>query len=152
MVRVRNTGKTAAPASEPTSAEPVAPVKPSVPAQPSTPSTSGTPSASGTPSTPKPDTSGVHVDASSLTVKTNYGTVLQKDVDTGCPDCTVRIGGDPIALHVSGTEVPVSSWTSDKPGVVEVAADGKLTPVSAGTAHVTAKVGDAEIVCIIRVK
>ena len=146
-VRVRNTGKTAAEADAPMVAEPIVPTEPAAPGTtaPSTPAPS-TPA----PSTPTPSTT--HVDAASLTVKTNYGTVLKNDPGTGYPDCTVRIGGDPISLSIVGTEVPVSSWTSDKTSVVEVSRDGHLTPVSAGTAHVTAKVGDAEITCIIRVR
>ncbi|MBO4914435.1 MAG: Ig-like domain-containing protein [Oscillospiraceae bacterium] len=154
IVRVNNTGRTAEPAAAPTSVEPVTPTAPATPgtsaASPS--GSSGSASQSTSQPSPTPTPSSTHVDASSLKVKTNYGTTLQKDPDTGYPDCTVRIGGDPIALKISGTDVPVSSWTSDKPSVVEVSADGKLTPVSAGTAHVTAVVGDAEIICIIRVR
>lgn len=146
-VRVRNTGKTASAADAPMVAESIVPTAPAAPG-------STTPSApepgTQTPGTPAP--SGAHVDAGSLSVKTNYGTTLKKDPGTGYPDCTVRIGGDPITLSVVGTDVPVSSWTSDRTSVVEVASNGHLTPVSAGTAHVTAKVGDAEITCIIRVR
>ena len=141
IVRVVSTGKTAAPAEAPT----VAPVASTTPAQTeTTPAQTGTDAASGS--------DGTHVDASSLSVRTNYGTVLQKDPGTGYPDCTVRIGGDPISLNITGTDVPVSSWTSDKTSVVTVDASGHLTPVSAGTAHVTATVGDATITCIIRVR
>ena len=149
VVRVNNTGRTAAAADAPTAAEPVTPTAPAAPG-----TTTVTPSTPTTPTTPTtPSTSGTaHVDASSLTVKTNYGTTLQKDPGTGYPDCTVRIGGDPISLQVNGTDVAVSSWTSDKTSVVEISNDGKLTPVSAGTAHVTATVGDAKITCIIRVR
>ena len=152
-VRVRNTGKTAAAADAPMVAEPIVPTAPAAPGSqaPSTPSTQ-TPStpAPSTPSTPASSTT--HVDAASLSVKTNYGTVLKNDPGTGYPDCTVRIGGDPISLSIVGTDVPVSSWTSDKTSVVEVSSSGALTPVSAGTAHVTAKVGDATVTCIIRVR
>ena len=154
-VRVRNTGRTAAAAGAPTTAEPVTPVAPAAPGTatetPPAPSTPSTPVT--TPSTPTtPPSSDTHVDASSLNVKTNYGTTLQKDPGTGYPDCTVRIDGDPISLRVIGTDVPVSGWTSDKTSVVEISNDGKLTPVSVGTAHVTATVGDAKITCIIRVR
>lgn len=148
-VRVRNTGKTAAAADAPMVAEPIVPTAPAAPgSNTQTPNTQA-------PSTQTPNTqtpSGTHVDAASLSVKTNYGTMLKEDPGTGYPDCTVRIGGDPITLSVVGTDVPVSSWTSDKTSVVEISSDGHLTPVSAGTAHVTAKVGDAEITCIIRVR
>lgn len=150
-VRVRNTGKTAAAADAPTVAETIVPT---APAKPGTSETTTTPPVV-TPAAPAAPSSGgsaQHVDASSLAVKTNYGTKLQKDPDTGQPDCTVRIGGDPITLTVIGTDVPVSSWTSDKTSVVTVSQDGKLTPVSIGTAHVTATVGDATITCIIRVR
>ncbi|MBE7003113.1 MAG: hypothetical protein E7425_02350 [Ruminococcaceae bacterium] len=152
IVRVTNTGKTAAPAEAPTSVEPITPTEPPAPGTASqTPSGSEQQTSSGT-TAQTPSTTTTHVDASSLKVKTNYGTTLQKDPDTGYPDCTVYIGGDPIALQISGTDVPVSSWTSDKESVVKVASDGKLTPISKGTAHVVAKVGDATITCIIRVR
>lgn len=153
-VRVRNTGKTAAAADAPMVAKPIVPTAPAAPGSntptPSTPTPSTPTPSTPAPSTPAPSTT--HVDADSLSVKTNYGTTLKKDPGTGYPDCTVRIGGDPISLTVVGTDVAVSSWTSDKTSVVEVSSDGHLTPVSAGTAHVTAKVGDAEITCIIRVR
>lgn len=153
-VRVRNTGRDAAPASAPTVAEPVAPAAPAAPGSASVPKAPEDPAAETKPAETKPAASGSaqHVDASALSVKTNYGTKLQKDPGSGYPDCTVRIGGDPISLVISGTDVPVSSWTSDKTSVVEVSDAGKLTPVSPGTAHVTATVGDAEITCIIRVR
>ena len=153
-VRVRGTGKSASAAGAPTVAEPVTPVAPANPGTttttpatstaPETPTTSGGSAAAGN--------SNTHVDASSLGVKTNYGTQLQKDPGSGYPDCTVRIGGDPITLIVTGTSVPVSGWSSDKTSVVTVDDNGRLTPVSAGTAHVTATVGDAKITCIIRVR
>lgn len=158
IVRVNNTGRTAEPADAPTSAEPVTPTAPTSPATSGSTGSQTAAQPTTTPTTPTtttpttPSASATHVDASSLSVKTNYGTTLQKDPDTGYPDCTVRIGGDPIALRIAGTDVPVSSWTSDNTSVVEVSADGKLTPVSKGTAHVTARVGDAEIICIIRVR
>lgn len=139
IVRVTGTGKTAEKADAPTVVEPTTPTTPEPP---------GTSTAPSTPTTP----STTHVDASSLSVKTNYGTTLQKDPGTGYPDCTVRIGGDPISLRVTGTDVPVSGWTSDNTSVLTVSSDGALTPVSAGTAHVTATVGDATITCIIRVR
>lgn len=166
-VRVRNTGKTAAASGAPMVAEPIVPTAPAAPGSqtpgtpaPGTPAPSTPAPSTPTPSTPAPSTpapstpapSTTHVDADSLSVKTNYGTVLKNDPGTGYPDCTVRIGGDPISLTIVGTDVPVSSWTSDKTSVVEVSSDGKLTPVSAGTAHVTAKVGDAAVTCIIRVR
>ena len=158
-VRVRNTGKTAAAADAPMVAEPIVPTAPAAPGSNTQTPNTQTPSTqtpnTQAPSAPAPGTqtpSTTHVDAASLSVKTNYGTVLKNDPGTGYPDCTVRIGGDPISLSIVGTDVPVSSWTSDKTSVVEVAANGHLTPVSAGTAHVTAKVGDAEITCIIRVR
>ncbi len=155
VVRVRNTGKTAAEADAPTVAEPIVPTEPPAPGTSSTPAASAeTKPAASTPAEPAPSApaSTAHVDVSSLSVRTNYGTKLSKDPDTGMPDCTVRIGGDPIALRVEGTDVAVSSWTSDKPSVVGIDASGRLTPVSAGTAHVSATVGDATVTCIIRVR
>lgn len=161
-VRVRNTGKTAAAAEAPMVAEPIVPTAPAKPestapggqeTKPQTPAQEPKPSTPAQEPKPQtPSTGATHVDASALSVKTNYGTKLQKDPGTGYPDCTVRIGGDLIALSVVGTDTPVSSWTSDKTSVVTVSSDGKLTPVSVGTAHVTATVGDASITCIIRVR
>ena len=158
-VRVRGTGQTAARADAPMTAEPITPVAPVAPTSPTT-TTPTTPTAPTTPDTTTPSTPGTtpstptssHVDASALGVKTNYGTKLQKDPGTGYPDCTVRLGGDPITLIVTGTDVPVSGWTSDKTSVVTIDGSGKLTPVSTGTAHVTATVGDAKITCNIRVR
>lgn len=145
IVRVNGTGKTAASADGPTAAE-----------EPSNTS-SGQNTATNTGGQNTSTSTGTqgnaaHVDASALSVKTNYGTTLQKDPDTGYPDCTVRIGGDPVSLKVVGTDVPVTSWTSDKPSVVTVDENGRLTPVSSGTAHVIIKIGDVEIICIIRVR
>ncbi|MBE6910734.1 MAG: hypothetical protein E7474_14360 [Ruminococcaceae bacterium] len=157
-VRVCNTGKTAQSADAPTVAEvivPTAPAQPSSPeppAAPSEPATPAEPAAPAQPTTPAQPSSGTHVDASALKVKTSYGTVLQKDPHTGYPDCTMSLGGGSLTLQITGTGVPVSSWSSDKTSVVEVSADGKLKPVARGTAHVTAKVGDAEVICIIRVQ
>lgn len=146
IVRVINTGKTAAAASEPTTAEPVTPAAPSVPNTTQTPA--ATPSTgTAAPSTPSTDT----VNASSLSVKTNYGAVLPKDPGTGYPDCTVRINGDPISLNVAGTDLPVT-WKSNDTSIVTISESGKLTPVSAGRTTVTATVGGATITCIIRVK
>lgn len=155
VVRVSGTGKNAAPADAPTVAETVTPTAPAAPGtastEPSTPSTTTQPDTT----TAAPGTttnSNTHVDASSLSVKTNYGTTLQKDPDEKLFDCTVKIGGDPITLKIVGTDVPVSSWTSSNPAVVEISSDGKLTPKSSGRAYVTATVGDATVKCIIRVR
>ena len=159
VVRVRNTGKNAAAASAPTTATPVTPETPAKPGTaettpaattPTTPATQGTASPNtGTTSGAGADTQ--HVDASSLTIKTNYGNTLPKDPSSGYPDCTVRIGGDPLSLRVEGTDLK-PTWSSDKTSVVTVDEKGKLTPVSPGTAHVTATVGDAKVTCIIRVR
>ena len=153
IVRVINTGVTAEAASEPTYAEPIAAGQGTA-AAPGTADAPGTAPAQETPPQTEPPApaADVHVNASSLGVKTNYGTVLQKDPGSGYPDCTVRINGDPISLIVTGTDVPVSGWTSDDTSIVTVGADGHLSPVKVGSAHVTAKVGDAEITCIIRVR
>lgn len=158
-VRVRNTGKTAAAAGTPMTAVTVTPEAPPQPTTttPVTPTKPETPTATNTPKptttdTTTPASGTAHVDASKLSVKTNYGTVLQKDPSSGYPDCTVRLGGDPLSLRIVGTDLKPSSWTSDNTDVVTVDADGKLTPVVKGTAHVTATVGDAKITCIIRVR
>ena len=105
------------------------------------------------------------IDASELIIKTNYGTVLQKDPASGYADCTVRIGGDAVALNVcdaSGNGL-VALWQSDNDSVVTISPDGNLVPIRAGTAHVTAMVGNvmigntvrfggASVTCIIRVR
>lgn len=152
VVRVRNTGKTAAAAGTPMTATTVTPEAPAQPTTPATPVTPVKPEVPTTTNTPAPSSGSNHVDASRLSVKTNYGTVLQKDPSSGYPDCTVRIGGDPLSLRIVGTDVAPSSWTSDNTDIVTVDANGKLTPVAKGTAHVTATVGDAKITCIIRVR
>lgn len=154
-VRVRNTGKTAAPAEAPTVAQDTKPSA-EAPSQNTAAPSQGSSTPSPSPAAPQGSAAAAagttHVDASSLSVKTGYGTTLQKDPSSGYPDCTVRINGDPIKLLITGTDVPVSGWSSDNTSVVTIAADGSLTPVSTGTAHVTATVGDAKITCIIRVR
>jgi len=128
-VRVRNTGRTADKAAAPMTAEPLVPV---APAQPG--GEDGT----------------AHVDASSLGLKTDVGGKLGKASGTDFFDCTVR-KGESVTLIVTGTTVPASGWTSDNAAVVTVDANGRLTPVKAGDAKVTATVGDATVTCIVRV-
>lgn len=76
------------------------------------------------------------VDPSALTVGTNVGTTLKKD-DSGRFDCTIRMS-DSIQLILRGTDT-AATWSSEDTSVVTVSADGKLKPVKAGTANVTAE-------------
>ena len=93
----------------------------------------------------------VHVDASSIGIKTNVSGVLPKDPMTGYYDCSLK-RTDSIRLIVVGTDVPVSAWKSENTGVVTVDDEGRLTLVKAGTTNVSATVGDATVTCIIRVR
>ena len=43
------------------------------------------------------------------------------------------------------------TWSSEDTSVVTVSADGKLKPVKAGTANVTASVGGATVRCVVRI-
>lgn len=83
---------------------------------------------------PEPETP--TVDPAALTVGTNVGTTLKKD-DSGRFDCTIRMS-DSIQLILRGTDAAVT-WSSEDTSVVTVSADGKLKPVKAGTANVTAE-------------
>ena len=88
------------------------------------------------------------VDPSALTVGTNVGTTLKKD-DSGRFDCTIRMS-DSIQLILRGTDA-AATWSSENTSVVTVSADGKLKPVKAGTANVTASVGGATVRCVVRI-
>ena len=88
------------------------------------------------------------VDPSALTVGTNVGTTLKKD-DSGRFDCTIRMS-DSIQLILRGTDA-AATWSSEDTSVVTVSADGKLKPVKAGTANVTASVGGATVRCVVRI-
>ena len=88
------------------------------------------------------------VDPSALTVGTNVGTTLKKD-DSGRFDCTIRMS-DSIQLILRGTDT-AATWSSEDTSVVTVSADGKLKPVKAGTANVTASVGGATVRCVVRI-
>lgn len=151
VVRVTGTGKSAAAASQPTTAEAITPVQPTIPAQ-QTPAGSGETSgnASSSASGGSPGT----VSLTDVSVRTNYGR-LAKEPSTGYPDCTVRIGGDPISLSVvdgSGKQVSVT-WATENAEIVQIdSSSGRLTPVKAGTTHVTASAGAGKITCIIRVR
>ena len=83
-----------------------------------------------------------------ITVGTNVGTTLKKD-DSGRFDCTIRMS-DSIQLILRGTDAAVT-WSSEDTSVVTVSADGKLKPVKAGTANVTASVGGATVRCVVRI-
>lgn len=95
---------------------------------------------------PEPETH--TVDPTALTVGTNVGTTLKKD-DSGRFDCTIRMS-DSIQLILRGTDAAVT-WSSEDTSVVTVSADGKLKPVKAGTANVTASVGGATVRCVVRI-
>ena len=88
------------------------------------------------------------VDPSALTVGTNVGTTLKKD-DSGRFDCTIRMS-DSIQLILRGTDA-AATWSSEDTSVVTVSADGRLKPVKAGTANVTASVGGATVRCVVRI-
>ena len=88
------------------------------------------------------------VDPSALTVGTNVGTTLKKD-DSGRFDCTIR-KSDSIQLILRGTDA-AATWSSEDTSVVTVSADGKLKPVKAGTANVTASVGGTTVRCVVRI-
>ena len=88
------------------------------------------------------------VDPSALTVGTNVGTTLKKD-DSGRFDCTIRMS-DSIQLILRGTDA-AATWSSEDTSVVTVSADGKLKPVKAGTANVTASVGGTTVRCVVRI-
>ena len=88
------------------------------------------------------------VDPSALTVGTNVGTTLKKD-DSGRFDCTIGMN-DSIQLILRGTDAAVT-WSSENTSVVTVSADGKLKPVKAGTANVTASVGGTTVRCVVRI-
>ncbi len=155
---VRNTGKTAAAADAPTTAEPITPVAPAAPGTSTTPApaTPSTPSEPSTPSTPStPAATPTHVDASSLKLRTNLTGVLPKDGDTKTYDCTVSIGGDVIRLIVvdeNGKEVQ-ATWKSADPSVATISDNGTVTPQEHGKkTTMTATVGDATVNCIIRVR
>ena len=89
------------------------------------------------------------VDASSLTLKTNVGS-LNKDAGTGKYDCTIKTS-ESVRLILQGTDAQVT-WSSGDESVVTVASDGTLKPLKVGMTTVTAKVGNAAVECIIRVK
>ena len=95
---------------------------------------------------PEPETP--TVDPAALTVGTNVGTTLKKD-DSGRFDCTIRMS-DSIQLILRGTDA-AATWSSEDISVVTVSADGKLKPVKAGAANVTASVGGATVRCVVRI-
>ena len=69
--------------------------------------------------------------------------------DSGRFDCTIRMS-DSIQLILRGTDA-AATWSSEDTSVVTVSADGKLKPVKAGTANVTASVGGATVRCVVRI-
>lgn len=89
------------------------------------------------------------VDPSTLSVKTNVGTTLPKDV-TGNFDCTIGVN-ESIRLSIGGTDAAVT-WAVADGSILSVSEDGKLTPIKAGTTTVTATVGGATLNITVRVK
>ena len=95
-----------------------------------------------TPSTPT-------VDGSALSIKTNVGTTLPKDVN-GTFDCTIK-SSESIRLSVSGTDA-ATTWAVADASVLSIAADGTISPIKAGTTTVTATVGGAALTITVRIK
>ena len=158
-VRVRNTGKNAAAAEAPTTAQTVAPVEPAkpgasavAPATPAAPAASGTDTkpAAGTTDNTKTETPAAATDSGNLYISA-FGSKLPQDKGTGYYDCTVKLDGSSLTLKVAGTgQTPV--WSSDNASIATVDANGVLKPVSKGTAHITATVGGTKLTCIVRVR
>lgn len=124
-------------------------IDPNEPTPPTVDDPNGTDEPGGTddPST-SDNTTQPTVDVSSLTLKTNVGS-LQKDAN-GTYDCTVKMS-ESIRLVLQGTDAQVT-WSSADPSILTVDADGLLKPVKVGMTTVTASVGGASVECIIRVK
>lgn len=66
-------------------------------------------------------------------------------------DFTLAKEGDSWKLTVSGTTSTVT-WSSSKPEVATVAADGTVTNVSPGNSTITAEVDGVKLTCIVRCK
>ena len=99
----------------------------------------------GTTTTPATPT----VDASALSIKTNVGTTLPKDV-SGNFDCTIK-ASESIRLSVSGTDA-AAAWAVADASVLSISADGTISPIKAGTTTVTATVGGAVLTIPVRIK
>lgn len=104
--------------------------------------TATNPGTTTTPSTPT-------VDASALSIKTNVGTTLPKDVN-GNFDCTIK-PSETIRLSVSGTDA-AATWAVADASVLSISADGLITPAKVGTTTVTATVGGAVLTITVRIK
>lgn len=89
------------------------------------------------------------VDASALSIKTNVGTTLPKDVN-GTFDCTIK-SSESIRLSVSGTDA-AAAWAVADASVLSISADGTISPIKAGTTTVTATVGGAALTITVRIK
>lgn len=117
------------------------------------PDPNGTSDSTGDPNAQAPDNNGSTttptVDASALSVKTNVGTTLPKDV-TGNFDCTIK-ASETIRLSVSGTDAAVT-WAVADASVLSIAADGTISPIKAGSTTVTATVGGAVLDITVRIK
>lgn len=117
------------------------------------PDPNGTSDSTGDPNAQAPDNNGSTttptVDASALSVKTNVGTTLPKDVN-GTFDCTIK-SSESIRLSVSGTDA-ATTWAVADASVLSIAADGTISPIKAGTTTVTATVGGAALTITVRIK
>lgn len=89
------------------------------------------------------------VDPAALSVKTNVGTTLPKDV-TGNYDCTIGVN-ESIRLSIGGTDAAVT-WSVADSSILSVSEDGRLSPVKTGTTTVTATVGGVALNITVRVK
>lgn len=134
VVRVRGTGVTAAASSAPQTAEP-ATTAPST-----TPST--------TPATSVENAKSVN--AGDLGLRTVYGSIPQ-DQNTKAFDVTLKPGAA-VRLTVTNTGLTPESWSSSDPNVATVDGNGKVEALSVGATQITIKIGDATLVCIVRVK
>ena len=130
-VRVRNTGKSAAAATEPLV------VGPAQSAEPVTPPAGTTePAEPVTPPEPVAPPANENVDVSNAKLSTT--------------DFTLRGKGTKHTIKLSGTEA-TPAWSSDDTSVATVAADGTVTAVGNGHTTVRCKVGSKELTCIVRV-
>lgn len=139
VVRVRGTGVTAEPSSKPQTAEPVTPP----PAE-----TTPTPAASTAPKASVENAKSIN--AGNLGMRTVYGKIPQ-DPNTKAFDVTLKPGSS-LKLTVTNTDRTPDSWSSSDPAVATVDSSGKVDAVAVGATQISVKIGDATLVCIVRVK
>lgn len=78
-------------------------------------------------------------------------TASSGDLKLSREDFTLAKKGDSWKLVVTGTDSTVT-WSSSKPEVATVAADGTVTNVSKGNSTITAEVDGVKLTCIVRCK